>query len=327
MDDARRVYINGLGLAIGDFREFETLTKALPDSGNFLPKQVLSIQKLSNKIQLRKMDRISKLSLLAALRARDDAQLLNMEKVGTVFNSVFGPLQTNLALAQYIIDKDIDGVSPSMFANTVNNACVGYVCLELGCKGVSTMLLESNYVGYSIHLIKSNKADMILAGGVDEYTGSIFKRIEENGYDVVEGAAVLALGNRITPNTYCEILGYYETMIGEHPYYCTEKKDYRENIKSIINRAMEKAQVTAEDISGLVSEAPAVQKDEEQAVQSIFDMQEFFINEIKSDALGASIGVGLGIASVLLKQAKNSVLLVTNLDYSGVYRVFIVKRI
>lgn len=327
MNSIKHIYINGLGIAMGDYQDFETFTQSSLNRGGVLPKKVGDIPKLTNKIALRRMDRLSKLSLLAAIRAQKDAQFSDMETVGTVFGSVFGPLQTNLSLAKYIVEDDIEGVSPTMFANTVNNACVGYVCMELGCKGVSTMLLSSNYVGYAIQLLKSNKAETILTGGIEEYTSAVYESIGEMGYDVVEGAAVLVLGTSKTPHTYGEILGYSEAIIGEHPYYCKERLEYRKNIERIIRKAMEKAKVTAQDITGILAGAPAVLKDEKKAIDDIFKIKSYLINTIQSDALGASLGVSLGMASVLLKRINNSVILVTNLDYSGVYRAFIIKKI
>lgn len=324
--NANHVYINGLGVAVGDDQNFETLTQNTIENNGKLPKIVGNIPKLTKNIALRKMDRLSKLFLLASIRAKDDAQLLEMEKVGTVFNSVFGPLQTNLSLAKYIVDEDIEGVSPSMFANTVNNACVGYVCMELGCKGVSTMLLSSNYVGYAIHLLKSKKAETILAGGAEEYTDYVYDAIDKMGHDTVEGAAVLVLGAEKTSRTYGEILGYSEAVIGEHPYYSKQILIDKDSIENVIKKAIRKAQVSEDEISGILSGAPAILEEEKEVIARIFQSKANIIEAMKSDALGASIGVSLGIASVLLKQTGNSIILVTNLDYSGVYRAFIVKK-
>lgn len=326
MSREKRVFINGLGLVMGKMDGFKDLIQAVSNNSYVLPERIETINNAVSRQQLRRMDKISRMSLSAATKAKDDAGLTDMEHTGTVFNSVFGPMQTNITFAECVVYNDPDSASPSVFANTVNNACAGYVCMHLKCRGVSTMLLESNYVSYSQSLIKSGKAEAILAGGVDEYTESIFKSLEKRGVKAVESSVVLTLENRISEHTYCELLGGWEAMAGRHPYYGMDK-DYNERIKFVLSEALLKYDIKPDNVSGIISTAPVIKENERSVIEKLFDMSTIFYHTIDSDALGAGIGIGLGIASQLIRQSRIPVLLVTHLEISGVYRVFVVKNV
>lgn len=321
----KKIYINGLGVVAGSFSDFETLTSSIQESKGYLPERVAELPKISNKIAMRKMDRFSKLAVLSSARALKDAGVTDCEHVGTIFSSVFGPLNTNIKFAQYVADKNVEEASPTLFTNTVNNACVGYVCMELQCKGVSTMLLASNYVGYASQLLMNGKAQTILAGGVEEYSEDVFTVLSKTCH-TAEGAAVLVLQTIKTPHTYAEILGYYEAFLGIHPYYQDSSADYEQKMEHIICAAMENAKVAPEDITGILLGTQISSMVQNRIFQKLFTIKKENINTLQTDALGANLGLKLGIASILLRQQTHTAFMVTELDFSGVYRVYILGK-
>ncbi len=117
-------------------------------------------------------------------------------RIGCIFNTAYGPLETNIEFAKQIIQDDPDACSPILFSNTVHNACLGTIAIHLGITGPSTMLLGSNHLWMSKQMLAENKADVMLAGAVEEYNEdlanslSMFqKRTDAYG----DGAVVFAL--------------------------------------------------------------------------------------------------------------------------------------
>ncbi|WP_370042746.1 beta-ketoacyl synthase [Lysinibacillus sp. RC79] len=147
---------------------------------------ILELPSLANMRTVNRMDRFSRLTLQATLMAIKNSQMdltqLNVEKIGTVFSTVYGSLQSNEAFARKLLTSGSDFTSPTVFTRTVANACIGQVCMNTGLKGVSTMLMGSSSIGYSYDLICMRKANAIIAGGVEEYHADVAKSYKELGY-------------------------------------------------------------------------------------------------------------------------------------------------
>ncbi|WP_172674844.1 3-oxoacyl-ACP reductase FabG [Cellulosilyticum ruminicola] len=291
-----------------------------------LSERVMEIPKLSVKPALRKMDRFSKLAVWAALKGVEDAKISNLEEIGVVFNSIYGPLNTNINFSKFIQEQDLEGASPMMFTNTVNNACAGYVCIALGCKGASTMLLESNYVGYAMRLLQDGKANTILAGGVEEYSSDLYESIRNKGENPIEGASTIILETESNANTYAEILGYYEAFLGEHPYFYENKVDYAQKIERILKKALVKMKINVESIAGIVQGAPTL-VDAENVALNHLEIASSKRKNINAEALGNSLGLAIGVTATLLKSQGQLIYMVTNFDESGMYRVYILKGV
>lgn len=121
----------------------------------------------------RRNSRFSDMAATAAINCyrsvEKNEEVENKERVGCIFSTDYGPLETNIEFAKQIIEDEPDNCSPSLFSNTVHNACLGTISIQLGIKGPSTMLLGSNQLLLASMLLKENKADYILAGAAEEY--------------------------------------------------------------------------------------------------------------------------------------------------------------
>jgi len=146
----------------------------------------LDLSSLSDLRTVKKMDRFSHLTLLATLMAIENSKMdlaqLNVEKIGTIFSTVYGSLQSNEAFARKLITSGSNYTSPTIFTRTVANACIGQTCISTGLKGVSTMLMGSNSIGYAYDLICTGKANAIVAGGVEEYHADVANSYKELNY-------------------------------------------------------------------------------------------------------------------------------------------------
>lgn len=120
----------------------------------------------------RRINRFADMAMTAAESCFNEAQekqTADKGQVGCIFNTAYGPLETNLEFAKQIIADDPDACSPILFSNTVHNACLGTIAIQLGITGPSTMLLGSNHLWMSEQMLAEGKAEVMLAGAVEEY--------------------------------------------------------------------------------------------------------------------------------------------------------------
>ncbi|MDR1875966.1 MAG: hypothetical protein LBQ90_13245 [Synergistaceae bacterium] len=151
--------------------------------------------------KLRRVNRYSRLALAASLEAQKDAGLTIDAaapfRYGVVFTTGYGSLVSNIGFTKAAARDEPDLCSPTLFAGTVANACVGQVCMQLNLKGPGTVLTGGNAFLYSKLLIETGGADVMFAGAVEEYCADLFDALGKNeisaGVQLSEGAAAFIL--------------------------------------------------------------------------------------------------------------------------------------
>ena len=164
----------------------------------------------------RRMDWASLMLLGACRAALADASLaadqLDARRTSLAAGSAYGNLQETATFLDRLFARGTG--NPLLFPNMVFNAPLAYVSIELGIRGETTMLSMLEVSGeaalaWGIEAIASGRADVCLAGGVDEL-GQVLHRVLEvggmlardrprpfsadaDGVAVGEGAAVLVL--------------------------------------------------------------------------------------------------------------------------------------
>lgn len=127
----------------------------------------------------RRLDQLGLLVLSSCRMALRDANYKitrdRGERVGMVFGTFTGPLQTVAALTETIGTADPDKVNPRLFPNSVMNAAVGHACLSLQVKGPLSTLATGCAsgvagLGYAVDLVRQGEADVMLAVAADELT-------------------------------------------------------------------------------------------------------------------------------------------------------------
>lgn len=170
----------------------------------------------------RRMDKLSRFVTAASRMAVDDAQLSfaqGTDRVGVVVGSAVGNLSETGAHLERLFVKGPSGVSPLIFPNLVMNAPASYVGMELGLTGVNLTLSHGEISGeqaivVASDLIRSGRADVVLAGGGDELSAILFHicrrarglsgqrggsewcspyDVDRNGVVLGEGAAMLVI--------------------------------------------------------------------------------------------------------------------------------------
>lgn len=140
---------------------------------------------------LRDLDRSTRLLCSAAGLAIEDAKLAisdeNTYSIGVSVGTTFGSLHS---ISQFDRSGLIEGprfVNPSHFPNTVLNSPASRVSIRFKVKGFNTTISTGfcsglDAVSYAADFIRLNRADVILAGGVEELCEEIFLGFYKLGY-------------------------------------------------------------------------------------------------------------------------------------------------
>ena len=129
--------------------------------------------------QLRRMDRLSRMAVVASRLAIEDAgidlDVLPRERAGVVFGTALGDLADSVTYIHPVFARGPAAASPMLFPNLVLNAAAGYVAMELGFTGVNFSVAQAEVSGeHAVALgceqVRSGRADVVLAGGGDEIT-------------------------------------------------------------------------------------------------------------------------------------------------------------
>ncbi len=344
----KTIFVNGIGVITDFGKGVEGFWNALCKPLLGIHEEVIDLNAIKNS-KTRRMDRISTLAVYSAVNALEDSklQVTDPYEVGTVFNSDYCHSNSNLKFGQFIVDETPGLASPATFINTVNNACVGYVCINLGIKGYSTMLISSNYIGYAMQLIEKDRVKSVIAGGVEEYCKNTFDAIRKMNYHACECGVTMVLSSDRGKDSYCEIISYHESNLGGHPFFTDGFTVDTKRMRKVMERAMEKAGIHQEDISLVVTAGSdnAVGNGELMELKEMFtkDIMLLRPKEILGDTLGASLGLNISLGALILKHQKipdcllpknnymeqegsYHTILVNNYTMSGGFISYIIKR-
>ena len=128
------------------------------------------------KRKLRRLDRFSRMALLAAHQAVEDAgvELADRSRVGVVLGTGYGPTATTFAFQDGLIDDGDKCASPTHFANSVHNAMASQVSIQLSLTGPCHTLTCFGDTTHSVLLtaqlwLERGMVDYVLAGVGDEH--------------------------------------------------------------------------------------------------------------------------------------------------------------
>lgn len=125
---------------------------------------------------LRRIDNFSRLALLGAYLALEDAGVLaegKQERLGVIIASGYGATSTTFAfLDSFITDGDICA-SPTYFANSVHNSAAAYISIMLGATGPSSTISQFHQsVPSALQTARlwlaEERVDRVLFGAVEE---------------------------------------------------------------------------------------------------------------------------------------------------------------
>ena len=132
------------------------------------------------KRSLRRIDHYSKMGLLGAYLAIQDAGLLgsDLSRLGVVIASGYGATATTFAFLDSIIGDGDICASPTHFANSVHNSAAANISIMLGAKGPSLTVSQFDMSVPSALLsaqqwLAEGRAEAVLFGAIDELSDLI----------------------------------------------------------------------------------------------------------------------------------------------------------
>lgn len=303
------------------------------------------------KKKRRRMNRYSEMTVYTTNKALESSQIdmevLDKTKVGTIFSTGYGPMVSNLAFAKMVHEGDQDLCSPTVFANTVSNTCVGHVCMEYGFQGVSTILMGSNNIAYSSSLLKKGVADHVVTGSVEEYCEELYEAFEQKeitkAVPVQEASVTFVLKKSDESSKgYCEIIETKDCNVGIYPLI--EKVNEARVTQNITKLLKQVNGGNHSEIDLIIDSSNGSYFDvlESGILTDIFGVQIPRINNVKKlfgETLGSSCNVGLLVGAMILEKGyipeklrqsiktdRLETILVTGYDVSGNYTATVITK-
>jgi 3-oxoacyl-[acyl-carrier-protein] synthase II len=126
------------------------------------------------RVQARKMDRCEQFALVAAREAWADAGSPEVEpyRLGVAVSSGIGGIGSTLTAYDALNQKGWERISPYTVPMLMPNGAAGWISIEFGAKAgahalVSACASGAESIGYGIDMIRSGRADVVIAGGAE----------------------------------------------------------------------------------------------------------------------------------------------------------------
>jgi 3-oxoacyl-[acyl-carrier-protein] synthase II len=316
----RRVVVTGLGATTPLGADVETTWKALlaGQSGvrlltedwrellpvHFAARVATEPADQMERVEMRRLDRSEQFALVASREAWKDAGSpddIDKERLGVVIASGIGGVITLLDQFVNLNEKGARGVSPHTVPMLMPNGPAANVGLELKAKAgvhtpVSACASGAEAIGYAYEMIKNNRADIIVTGGVEAaihqlpmagfaamkalstrndapQSASRPYDLDRDGFVLGEGGGVLILEDYESAKArgakiYCEVAGQGLTSDG---YHIAAPDPDGEGVQRAIKFALQASGLSTKDIvhlnahatstpAGDVAEANALRK-------------------------------------------------------------------
>ena len=141
-------------------------------------------------LKARKLDRASQFAVAAAGMALADAGLVKgafpSDRIGIALGSGFGGIANASEFLSGYYQAGPSGLSPLLFPNTVANAAASNASIEYGLQGPNITFIQrfcsaESAILAACRFIEEGRADIMLAGGVDELTPQMIRGFAVTG--------------------------------------------------------------------------------------------------------------------------------------------------
>ena len=204
--------------------------------------------------EARRNDRYTQFAVAATRLALGDADLdpakVDPERIGVLIGSGIGGMETIEEQSFKLFEKGPRKVSPFMIPQLIANMASGVVAIEINARGpnfgiVSACATGAHSIGESMHMIRTGRADIMIAGGSEAaitrlgYAGFCSMKAmsthfndtpekscrpfdrNRDGFVMGEGAGILILESEESAKArgarvYCEVAGYAATCDAHH---------------------------------------------------------------------------------------------------------------
>ncbi len=129
---------------------------------------------LIDRVQARRLDRCEQFAIVAAREAWAHAGSpeVDPERLGVVVSSGIGGVASTLSAYDTLKEKGWQRLSPFTVPMLMPNGAAGWIAIELGARAgvhttVSACASGAEAIGYGMDMIRSGRADVVLAGGTE----------------------------------------------------------------------------------------------------------------------------------------------------------------
>ena len=129
---------------------------------------------LIDRVQARRLDRCEQFAIVAAREAWAHAGSPEVvpERLGVVVSSGIGGVASTLSAYDTLKEKGWQRLSPFTVPMLMPNGAAGWIAIELGARAgvhttVSACASGAEAIGYGMDMIRSGRADVVLAGGTE----------------------------------------------------------------------------------------------------------------------------------------------------------------
>ncbi len=294
--------------------------------------------------EARRLDRFCQFALAALELALKDARLplsdLDPERVGVIFGTGFGGLETLSHQHRTLLERGPEKVSPFFVPMMIANMAAGHIAMRTGAWGpnetVITACASSNHAaGEALRLIQRGEADVVFTGGSEAaldriaFAGfcamkALTTRNEEpekasrpfdarrDGFVMGEGAAVLVMEEaegavkRGAP-IYAEVVGYGATS---DAYHITQPAPRGRGGARAMQRALQDAGIEPREVDYINAHGtstPLGDLAETQAIKDVFGEHAYrlAVSSTKSmtgHLLGAAGAVELAATALAIRE-------------------------
>lgn len=141
-------------------------------------------------LKARKLDRASQFAVATAGMALADAGITKgdfaSDRIGIALGSGFGGIANASEFLSGYYQSGVSGLSPMLFPNTVANAAASNASIEYGLQGPNITFIQrfcsaESAILAACRFIEEGRADIMLAGGVDELTSQMIRGFDVTG--------------------------------------------------------------------------------------------------------------------------------------------------
>jgi len=160
------------------------------------------MEALIDRDAARRLSRICRFTVAACRLAMEDGRVEAGPQLGLVVGTEFGDFRSSGDFATGYLTRGPGGLSPMLFPGTVMNAMGAAAAIAIGAKGPTVTVNQATIggdlaVARAAALIAGGHAETVLAGGVDELCGPVYRRLAEMGVlSPMRAAALLAQAMR-----------------------------------------------------------------------------------------------------------------------------------
>jgi 3-oxoacyl-[acyl-carrier-protein] synthase II len=239
-----------------------------------------------DRAYVRRLDQLGRLVLASSRLALKDAAYPlgrdTSDRIGMIFGTFTGPLETVALLSETIGTAGPHRVNPKWFPNSVMNAAAGHACLSLQLRGPLSTLASGcssglTGLGYAVDLVRRGEADAMLAVSADELTPLLHLGFDRLGmlagqavhpYDTdATGMAIGAGGAAIVVETLASAKARGATILAEVAGHSITSDAYRvagnepsgEAWAESFLRAISDAGLTPDDVGTVYGDARGTQ--------------------------------------------------------------------